>query len=211
MAWREEIKLALVGLVIIIMGTVYLSCQKEDSKSGQGPTDVAATAKKTPLKLDNLIKNGNFEKWSKGPNNFPDHWIGTENAIPPIPQRAEKIKASGKYSLRLHSNGNFSALQQNIPDFKKLRGKTITMGAWIYGNSANTTPGAIDFCDGTTAEFNEFPITSETWKHYTKTFYVRPDASYLFVRVYANYSNTDNKTNVIYVDDVVVVEGTTVP
>ncbi len=77
----------------------------------------------------NIIRNGDFEVWSKGVSSAPDFWVQRNRGV--TYERVDEKKI-GSYGLSLKGAGSVVHLTyQRIKDIENLSGKTLTASCWI--------------------------------------------------------------------------------
>ena len=99
---------------------------------------VVVVGDKITGKQKNLLANGDFAKWSNGPDNAPDGWTllksGMVSGKSAQLERDDALAKLGRYSPQLGmatpgDTGHIS-LDQAV-DARAIAGKTVTFGAWI--------------------------------------------------------------------------------
>lgn len=97
--------------------------------------------------LKNLLINGGFEIWQRGPGPFfgtlltneytADEWMTSQTAgLATVVRDAGK---SGQYGIKATPTGGATGvLEQSIEFYKELEGQTVTFSAWVKASVANS-------------------------------------------------------------------------
>lgn len=146
----------------------------------------------------NSISNGTFETWTAGPSAAPDNWaIAGVGAS--VAREAVTIKA-GTYSAKLIGNadGQLYNSFENPAGINYWKGKTLTMGCWVYATGANAQIGLYDAASAT----NTTHSAASGWEYLTVTHTVSASATVLWARCLLSQPSTT-----AYFDEAVVSEG----
>jgi len=157
--------------------------------------------------VEGTIYNGDFEQWSNGTSAAPDGWALSGYGAGGAVAREGTIKKIGAYSAKLTSTtvaGEYKFLYQDVHDSFGIaywRGRTITVGAWLWCDTAN----ALRICvhDGVWSTGTYHPGDGQ-WHWVTATYTIKADASR--VSPYALIWSGDGVARVGYVDGMTLVE-----
>lgn len=154
----------------------------------------------------NLLINGNFESWAAGTSAAPDGWA-LEGASATVARESSVIKL-GTYSVKLTRVGTDCAVRQsNIYTAKGItywRGKTVTVGCWVYATVANRA--RITILDGIDAGSSSYHTGDSTWQWLTSTYVINVSATAFTIDCQVNTGDTS-----AYFDGAILVEGSSIP
>lgn len=168
----------------------------------------AASGDPWDQQFNNLLKGGSFESWSAGAAGAaPDGWTA---GIPANCNREATIIRIGEYSVKLtKTNGNWYLYQTPVTPIDAdtntyWRGRTVTLGCWVYCDTASTARLRIYDAIGATASSDHTGGSSWEWLTVTRT--IDAAATYIQAILDIVTNNTD-----AYFDGAVLVEGTICP
>lgn len=151
-------------------------------RAGEGPqlTDAALAAgavTTAKLALDtfhgeqfrNALPNGGFESWSGGGSLAPDGWsLSGANAQV---ARATSVVKHGRYAASLKRRGADCDLRRGLADdlggLTYLRGRTLTLGGWVYATVPNRA--RLELGDGVTTSISAYHSGGSAWEWLTVT------------------------------------------
>lgn len=151
-------------------------------RAGEGPqlTDAALAAgavTTAKLALDtfhgeqfrNALPNGGFESWSGGGSLAPDGWsLSGANAQV---ARATSVVKHGRYAASLKRRGADCDLRRGLADdlggLTYLRGRTFTLGGWVYATVPNRA--RLELGDGVTTSISAYHSGGSAWEWLTVT------------------------------------------
>ena len=128
----------------------------------------------------NLLDNADFEHWEDKPNSPPIAW--TLNGHDPLIRKEQKIVESGKCAVALSVAGvqGHTMVQRYLPASSyagKFAGRTITLGAWVRSDHAESAVQILDFVDGGHTTSGDSAPGDGKWHFVTATRTIRPDAT----------------------------------
>ncbi|MCY3895209.1 MAG: hypothetical protein OXG17_01935 [Chloroflexi bacterium] len=151
-------------------------------RAGEGPqlTDAALAAgavTTAKLALDtfhaeqfrNALPNGGFESWSGGGTSAPDGWsLSGANAQT---ARATSVVKHGRHAASLKRRGADCDLRRGLVDdlggLTYLRGRTFTLGGWVYATVPNRA--RLELGDGVTTSISAYHTGGSAWEWLTVT------------------------------------------
>ena len=202
----------LSGTPALPNGTTATTQSQADNSTKLSTTAYVDTGLGTKVKSDgsvnptNLLSNGDFENWSAGTSAAPDRWTAGGNGGLSVAREASIIKL-GTYSVKL-SGGNSDTndnISQDISATKGInywKGRTISLGIWIYSSVASTS--CFSIYDGVGQTFSAYHPGDATWHFLTVTMTISASANQLLI--YLRPSNVGGNTSA-YFDGAMCVEG----
>ena len=195
---------------VVTMGILIDDCEAAWT-AGSNVTSTADTSVKLRgsksakhvLNAEENVLNGTMEAWAGGASAAPDSWVLT-GAGASVAREATIIK-TGTYSVNVTRSGATTLLYQTISTTRGIaywRGKTVTVGCWVYADAP--TRGRIKIDDGVTQTTSSYHSGTPGWEYLTHTIVVSLSALALNVSLYV--SNTDGS---VYFDVASVIEGHT--
>ena len=162
----------------------------------------------TSLTIDgingNEFVNSNFERWSAGTNVPPDGWVSWESGGTPTHAREATIIKVGAYSYKTVAGASGEGIYYNLNHkLPYLRGKTITMGCWVYATVANV--GCISIADSTGKSYSSYHTGDSTWQWLTVTRTIDVDTAAVYLYCQSVAAGT------IYFDGAICMESSSVP
>ena len=149
-----------------------------------------------------LLRNSSLENWSYGPLKKPDFFEGGDNVFEGMAIREEKEVRVGKYSAEITGdNFNFA---QDLSNFKKYKGKTLTCFAWVKTDVPNKY--RTEIYDGIDHIFSNRHSEGGEWELLQVNFTVNPSAKFVTIRI-IQAAKTGKVDDVVYVDGALLVEG----
>lgn len=141
--------------------------------------------------LPNLLINGSFEIGDP-----PTNWtlVGTGATV----SRSKTQVKKGAYSGLLTRVGTDCEIRQLVSDFAPYKGKTLTIGCWVYATVASRARIIID--DGVSSGTSGFHSGTPGWEWLTVTYTVNSGATYIRARLLVVTGNTS-----AYFDNVILV------
>ena len=142
---------------------------------------------------NNIATNPDFELWTGGDAVAPDGWdLGGASAT--IAKESSIIKV-GTYSAKVTRVGTDCAL--NNTDYltpaggiAAWKGKTLTLGMWVYATVADRARLLINDGGTDAASTSSFHTGNSTWQWLTVTRVINEDATYLYFSGYVITGNT---------------------
>lgn len=149
----------------------------------------------------NLLSNGDFEVWSAGAAADPDGWtlVGTGAAV----AREGTIYKMGTYSAKVTKTDQDCTIYARIDLPRKIaywKGRTITMGCWVYATVANRA--RLQLADTAVTTSSSYHTGDSTWQWLTVTHTV--DSSGVVITALCSVSNGNTDA---YFDGAICVEG----
>lgn len=117
----------------------------------------------------NVLPNGDFESWSGGGTAAPDGWslAGNDAAA----ARSTSVVKHGRYAAALTRRGADCDLHRGLSDdvggLTYLRGRTFTLGGWVYATVPNRA--RLELGDGVTTSISAYHSGSSAWEWLTAT------------------------------------------
>lgn len=167
---------------LIDAGFHAASGHDHSGRAGEGPqlTEAAlAAGAVTTAKLalgafhaeqfHNALPNGDFESWSAGGLAAPDGWAlaGRDAQV----ARATSVVKHGRYAAALTRRGADCDLRRGLVDdlggLIYLRGRTFTLGGWVYASVPNRA--RLELGDGVTTSISAYHSGSSAWEWLTAT------------------------------------------
>ena len=148
-----------------------------------------------------LLSNGDFESWVAGTAVAPDGWTASGAGIA-IAREATIIKL-GTYSTALTRAGTDCSISQLFYTGKGIaywRGKTVTVGCWVYATVADRARIIIQ--DGVQAVGSSYHTGDSTWQWLTATRTIDNSAASIYVALLV-----ENGDTTAYFDGAMLVEG----
>lgn len=124
----------------------------------------------------NGLPNGDFESWSAGGTAAPDGWslAGNDAAV----ARSTSVVKHGRHAASLTRRGADCDLRRGLTDdvggLTYLRGRTFTLGGWVYATVPNRA--RLELGDGVTTAISAYHSGSSAWEWLTATIAVDPAA-----------------------------------
>ena len=120
----------------------FVDCRKPHDLAWTSPVSLEGkryTEEELAAMGPNLLSNGSFETWRKGPALVPNDWaMGLVSGL----RRVKKHVKNGKYAIALWMPKEARSYINQSFDAKPYRGKTILMGAWYkIGPNADCNVG----------------------------------------------------------------------
>jgi hypothetical protein len=147
----------------------------------------------------NLIRNGGFDLGYDG-------WTVSNVTV----AREATIKKEGLASVKLTSNGAWTSLSQNIPDYNRYKNKVVRVGCWCRCEAANDKSARLILSDGV-GESHAYLTNDGLWHYAECRRIVSATATRLRVSLIVNYSGTADTDDICYFDGVILVEGDEMP
>lgn len=120
----------------------------------------------------NVLPNGDFESWSAGGSAAPDGWTLAGNAA--AAARSTSVVKHGRYAASLRRRGADCDLRRSLTDdlggLTYLRGRTFTLGGWVYATVPNRA--RLELGDGVTTSISAYHSGSSAWEWLTATIVV---------------------------------------
>jgi len=167
----------------------------------------AASAEPWAQQFNNLLKNGSFESWSPGAN-ATDGWTPFGAGVTIARQAA--IVRFGEYSASITRAAADCYLYQQIltgidvNTHTYWRGRTVTLGCWVYATVADRA--RITIFDGIGSTSSTLNDGDSDWDFETVTHTIAANATELTVRIEVITAPT-----AVYYDGAILVEGTIAP
>lgn len=154
----------------------------------------------------NLIKNGSFENGIQ-----PSQWL-TQLATMVRSSTEHKVGVcSAKITANDDSGVNWGFAYQNIADYTRYAGRTVTFGAWVRASSGNDKTQLLAVYDTLTHYTTSSIIPKDdAWHWITVTHDVGSTPTMLRVAFVVKYTIAD-VDDVLYVDGAILVEGDNCP
>ena len=151
--------------------------------------------------FQNMLNNGNFERWSDGTSSAPDGWelSGSGATV----GRNDANKKIGSYSCALTRNGSDLWLIQQASTDVYWQSRTLTLGCWVKASAASRAYLYLYDSAGTTTTSHS---GSGNWEWLTVTHTVSAAATYVRVGFRILYGDTT-----AYFDGAILVEGSYAP
>ena len=188
-------------------------------RAGEGPqlTEAAlaagavTTAKLAPdsfhaEQFNNHLPNAGFESWSAGGLAAPDGWSlsGRDAQV----ARATSVVKHGRYAASLTRRGADCDLRRGLADdlggLTYLRGRTFTLGGWVYATVPNRA--RLELGDGVTTSVSAYHSGGSAWEWLTATIDVDSAAPALLALCKLKQGNTT-----AWFDGLQLAEGTLAP
>lgn len=126
-----------------------------------------------------LLLNNNFEEWSNGTAVAPNFYqlVGVGATI----ARETIIIKTGAYSVKLTcaATNDTSIRPNGTVLLNDLKGKTITLGAWVYSSTASRV--RLKLYDTITEVYSSYHTGGGSWEWLTATLSVSASASTLYI------------------------------
>lgn len=154
--------------------------------------------------FQNMVRNGSFEIWERGPTLAPNNWLVTGTGATIIPSLA--IVKHGTYSAKLTRVGNDCHLSQNVYPLAGgvyLKSRLVVFGAWVY--TAFASRARLRINDGTTTTYSAYHSGSSAWEFLKVSVTTGAGTSALNVGLQIDTGNV-----AAYLDGAILVEGNTV-
>jgi len=152
--------------------------------------------------FDNLLVNGDFEYWYGGTSVAPDGWNLAGSGV--TIARESTIVKLGTYSAKLTRTVDDCSLYiyqiQTEKGLAYWKGRTFTLGCWVYATVANRARISISGDSETTSAYHS---GNSTWEWLTVTATIGNSTT----NVYAVLKILNGNTSV-YFDGAILVEGT---
>ena len=154
----------------------------------------------------NALPNGDFESWSGGGTTAPDGWslAGQRAQV----ARATSVVKHGRYAASLTRRGADCDLRRGLSDdlggLTYLRGRTFTLGGWVYAIVPNRA--RLELGDGVTTAISAYHSGSSAWEWLTVTIAVDSAAPTLLALCKLKQGDTT-----AWFDGLQVAEGTLAP
>jgi hypothetical protein len=163
-----------------------------------------------PANSQNLLINGEMERWSNGLSSAPTGWTVSGAAGETIAREKTTVH-KGAHSCKLVSGTANAEVYQDIADYKYIAGRYVAMSAWVYANytESSTAVVRIHISDdsGTEAHSYSRPHSGTAgWELLS----CRKKIVAATTQIRANLSIASVATTA-YFDQVILVEGLDVP
>ena len=154
---------------------------------------------------NNLLKNWSFEDWSAGAGSAPDLW-GVDGTGVVVSQESTIVKHD-TYSVKITSNlTNEGYVEQNITN-PAYETKTLTLGMWVYSDTANAVTIRIYDADGASSSLYHSGNSTWEWLTVTRTLGAKyAGLNYIFRGTVSTTVSTS-----AYFDGAVLIEGSSIP
>lgn len=160
----------------------------------------------TENKPTEQLSNGDFKLWTGGDAVAPDDW--TLAGLGAVIAKESTIIKTGAHSVKLTRDGANIVLHQEIHTTRGIgywKGKTVTLGGWVYATAANRA--RIYIHDSTLVTgTSSYHTGDSTWQYLTATLKISNAATY----VRANVAIDDGDT-VAYFDGASIIDKSTAP
>lgn len=153
----------------------------------------------------NFIPNSSFENWERGVSAAPDGWTLT-GASATVAREATIVK-HGAYSAKVTRSGTNCHLSADVyaPGGSTfMRGRTYTVGAWVYATLASRVRLRVN--DGTTTTNSAYHTGGSAWEYLTCSFTVGGSVTALNVGLAVDTGDTSG-----YIDGITIEEGLSAP
>jgi hypothetical protein len=155
----------------------------------------------------NHLLNGGVEVWSGGPTVAPDSWAREWGVSAGTVARESSITKNDLYSAAItcaNSVGAYCQLTQSVHatlGINYWKGKSVTMGAWIWCAANNVACVAI--ADGISAGYSAYHTGTSAWQRLSVTYTINAAATALTacLQLYR-----DTSVHVAYFDQAALVE-----
>lgn len=155
--------------------------------------------------LGNRVQNSSFEVWERGTSAAPDGWVLT-GASATVAREGTLIN-HGLYSAKVTRVGTNCHLSTDIYALYGgvgVRGKQLTLGAWVYATSSGKVRLRVN--DGTTTFNSAYHSGGSSWEWLQCPFTVGGSATALNIGLAVDTGDTSG-----YIDGVTVTEGLSAP
>ena len=125
----------------------------------------AVTRQYADRPLVNLVENGNFETWAGGTAVSPSRW-GNSGSGSSRAQESTIVK-QGTYSCKVTSGTVYCDIRQFVPFMSYYKGRTFTLGGWVYATAADR--GRLSINDGIGTTTGDLHPGDSTWRWMTVT------------------------------------------
>ena len=155
----------------------------------------------------NEIQNGSFFAWPDGTSaSNPQKWTGSNVTVDKETTTVHKADQA----VKLTATGNWGNIAQGLSSERvtQLRGQRLTLTAWVYVPSGQTSPSKISISyDGPSGNsvYREI-VTFASWHFVTLSTVIPSDATTIFVRFYANAAAA-NDSEIMYISLVTLRQG----
>ena len=172
--------------------------------AGADPTEVEAILRDDFDKRSfvNLLENGNFEV-----GNPPSGWSLAQGGTTASWARSAAQVKIGSYSGALTSQLDFWAFTYQDVPFAHLKGRVVTLGAWVWASVANRVMLMLE--DGVGWVESSYHPGDSTWRWITATMTVAATATMLRVRAPRIFPA--GAVTTAYIDGAILVEGDSCP
>lgn len=122
--------------------------------------------------FNNALPNAGFESWSAGGLAAPDGWSlsGRDAQV----ARSTRVVKHGRYAASLTRRGTDCDLRRGLADdlggMPHLRGRTLTLGGWVYTSAPNRA--RLELGDGVTTSASAYHPGNSAWEWLTVTIVV---------------------------------------
>lgn len=155
--------------------------------------------------FQNIIRNGDFERWTKGVDQAPDGWeiVGSGGVV-----REEATVLFSKYSAKVTLSADGDAQLRQILPFdirNRYEGRTCSFGCYVKTSVSDFARVAIEA--GGVTHFSTYHPGDGEWHLLTVTAEISVDA----YNLYFHHFLIGSSGNVAYFDGAIAVEGKFLP
>jgi hypothetical protein len=135
---------------------------------------------KGPIDFDNLIRNGNLERWGAGPTAAPDgfSFIGNSIGWTKCGEGLSDTTAHlGRFSAKLAIvTSDFDAGAYALP-LARVKGQWISVSVWVYSATDSPNPSIQMYVDGNPIGVGFATLEHDVWKRLHGVWFVASDAT----------------------------------
>lgn len=167
----------------------------------QNGTNLAGTAYRSQS-FQNLLKNGDFERWDAGTSTSPTGWLLGGGGALGIAREATEVK-TGTYSAKLTFGTNDYYFYQYLQNPTTFIGKTITFNAWIKTSTASHA--RLRISTNIASALGNYHTGSGTWELMSIQYTVPSGTTSIWAAIDLVTSG------IAYADGAILVEGSVCP
>jgi hypothetical protein len=152
----------------------------------------------------NILSHGDFDYWTNGAAYAPDSWTlsGSGASV----AREGTIIKLGTYSVKVTRSGadcNIYQYGHTERGINYWKGRTVSLGCWVYATVASTT--RVSISDAVDATYSSYHTGNSIWQWLSLTHTMNASATRMQISLEVNTTNTSG-----YFDGAIAVEGNSV-